>query len=366
MFRYRQRVVTAIILGFLFVCAGCADKSVRVQEFSRENIVMDTLIKITVYAADPQLGEKALNEAFAEFSRINSLADRFSEKSLPDSETSDVYQINQNAQVKPVKVSDDILAMLDRSNYFANLSEGAFDVTIGPIMDLWGFKQTEHHLPSEKEIAEKLALVGYQRIVVDKEQKTVFLPEKGMELDLGGIAKGYATDMAVQRLRELGINSAIINAGGNVYALGSKPDGSPWRVGIQDPRNNNKIIAILRVENTAVVSSGDYERYFIIDGVRYHHIIDPSTGESARQLMSTTVLASSATDADVMSTTLFVLGSERGRELLQKFTNINAVFVDPERNITFSKSLNKQIDILDQANGQVKKEDSEDASSQVE
>ena len=346
---FNRHVVSGIILTlFIFICTGCADKSSRIQEYARENFIMDTLIRINVYSDEPELGRQALEEAFAEFARIDNLTNKFAEKNLSDPEISDVYRVNKNAGVKPVQVSEDTLAMIERSNYFAGLCDGAFDVTVGPVMDLWGFGQTQYHVPSEKELKQKLALVEYRRLVVNKVQKTVFLPGKGMKIDLGGIAKGYATDMVVQKLRQMGIKSAMINVGGNIYALGSKPDGAPWRVGIQDPRDEKKIIAVLSVKDTAVVSSGDYERYFIRDGVRYHHILDPATGKPARKVTGTTILAPSATDADVLSTAIFVLGVGPGSKFVKKIPNVKAVFVDDRQYIAFSKELNKQIEFVDE------------------
>lgn len=349
------RVGLALSVIILLLCGGCGEKQVQVQEFSRENFLMDTLVKMTVYVSEPQVAQKALDEAFAEFHRIDRLADKFTENSPPDGEAGDVGRINRNAGLEPVRVSEDILTMLQRSNNIAGLSGGAFDISIGPVADLWGFKEAEHRLPEETALREKLALVDYRRIEVDEEEKTVFLPEKGMGLDLGGIAKGYATDMAAQTLRQHGIASAMINAGGNVYALGSKPDGSRWRVGIQDPRDSQKIIAILNVENTAVVSSGDYERYFTIDSVRYHHILDPVTGTPARKMMSTTVVTASAADADILSTALFVLGSEQGAQLAARLSGVQAVFVDADSKVTFSEELRGQIEFLDLENYPLKK-----------
>lgn len=343
-----RKLVPAIVLILLVtICGGCTDQSSQVQEYTRENFVMDTLISIKVYSSDAELGRKALNEAFAEFTRIGNLTDKFAAKNLTNPEISDVYRINQNAGLQPVPVSEDTLAMLEKSNYWARLSNGAFDITVGPLMNLWGFGQDQYYIPSDKELKLELALVGYDAIVMDQAEKTVFLPAKGMEIDLGGIAKGYATDMAVQKLRQMGIESAIINAGGNVYALGTKPDGSPWLTGIQDPRNANKIIAVIQAKDMAIVTSGDYQRYFIRDGIRYHHILNPLTGKSAEETISTTVTAPSATEADVLSTTLFVLGPQAGAEFIQQFPNADAVFIDNQRKITLSPEIHKLIQFMD-------------------
>lgn len=343
-----RHVVWGIVLTlFMITCTGCANS--QIQEFTRDNFMMDTLIHIKVYSSDPELAQKALEEAFAEFNRVENLTDKYAEKNMPDPEISDLYRVNKNAGIKPVEVSDDTLAMLERSNYFSRLSDGAFDVTVGPLMDSWGFGQTEYRIPPEQELKSKLALVGYRRMIIDEVQKTVFLPEKGMKIDLGGIAKGYATDLAVQKLRQMGIESAMINAGGNIYALGSRPNGMPWLVGIQDPRDQKKMIALLSVRDAAVVTSGDYKRCFIRDGIRYHHILDPSTGKPAREVISTTIVAPNATDADLLSTALFVLGTGPGAEFIKNFSGVNAVLVNNQREIIFTKGLTDQIEFVDGA-----------------
>lgn len=343
MFLRRQLAAVGILAWFLFMGAGCVDRSTQPQEYIREDFVMNTLIQVRVFAPEAELGQKAGQEVLDEFTRIDHLTDRFAEKNLSDPEISDVYRINQNAGIRPVPVSKDTLTMLERGSYFSTMCSGAFDVTVGPLMNLWGFGQAQYHVPSTEELKSGLELVGYQQVVVDKTRKTVFLPEKGMEIDLGGIAKGYATDKAVQKLRQMGIESALINAGGSVYALGSKPDGEPWLVGIQDPRDEKNLVACLRIKDTAVVTSGDYERYFTRDGVCYHHILDPATGQPARSIMSSTIVAPSAADADVLSTALFVLGSGPGMELVNKISATDAVLVDDLGNITFSEGLSNQI-----------------------
>ncbi|MDD3269283.1 MAG: FAD:protein FMN transferase [Syntrophomonadaceae bacterium] len=349
----RKVVLLSVLSLIMIIVAGCGNKPATIQEYCRENFIMDTLIRIRVFSSDPESGAKALDEAFAEFARIGNLSDKFAEKNLSEPEISDVYRVNKYAGIKAVKVSEDTLAMLEKSQYFADVSNGAFDVTVGPVMDLWGFGQAQYHLPSDRELKQKLTLVGYMRIVINKQQKTVFLPQKGMSIDLGGIAKGYATDRAAQKLRQMGIKSAIINAGGNIYALGSKPDNSSWLAGIQDPREKSRLAAIIKVNDTAVVSSGDYERYFISKGIRYHHILDPSAGKPARKAISTTIVAPSAADADVLSTALFVLGPEKGMALLEKLPGIKAVFIDEHKNITYSPALQNQIDFTDGGGYQV-------------
>jgi len=339
-------VIVTFSLGTI-VMAGCSDRATSLQRYERDNIVMDTLVHIEVYAPEPHKGKQALDAAFAELVRIGDLSDRFAGKNLADPEVSDVFRINSNAGVKPVKVSDDTLAMLNKSLHYAGLSNGAFDPTVGPLMELWGFGQQYCQVPGSEELKASLALVGFQRLVIDSKAKTVFLPVKGMKVDLGGIAKGYATDRAVEKLREMGIHSAIINAGGNVYALGSRPNGTPWTIGIRDPRDRTRIIAVIKAKDAAVATSGDYERYFIKDGVRYHHILDPSTGKPARHLMAVTVVAANAAQADVLATALFVLGPQSGPVMMRSLSGAKAVFVDKQKNVIITPGLKDKLELVE-------------------
>jgi len=318
------------------------------EKISGRFFIMDTYVTITVYSSDKTKGQEAIDQAAAEFQRINNLVGRFLGKNLSNPQESDVYRVNEMAGISPVQVSDDTLAMIKRAIHFAELSGGLFDITIGPIMDLWGFGGEEYHIPPEDELKQALLLTGYQKIIVDEQAKTVYLPGKGMVMDLGGVAKGYATDVAVQKLRALGIKSGIINAGGNIFVLGSKPDGSPWKVGIRDPRDKNGHLAVVDVIDSAVISSGDYERYFEENGVRYHHIMDPSTGKQARGLMATTVIANNSMDADIFSTLMFVLGTEKGMEFKKTLPEVEIVFTNDRKEITYSDGLNGKIEFLNQ------------------
>jgi thiamine biosynthesis lipoprotein len=305
---------------------------------------MDTLVQITVYCNDEQKGKKALENAFAAFERIDVLTDRFSKDGELDYTSSDVIKVNDNAGIKPVQVSVDTINIMQRAYYFAELTEGAFDVSIGPVMDRWGFGKSRQYVPTDEEIKRAMSLVDYRKVEVDPNNYTLFLSKPGMSLDLGGVAKGYATEEAVKALKELGVQHAMINAGGNVYALGGKPDGSPWRVGVQDPRGDKGIIAILSVKDSAVVTSGDYQRYFDQGGVRYHHIINPFTGKQARDVMQTTVVAKSATDADILSTLLFVLGPRRGMSFVKSLPGTGAIFVESDRQVTFTEDLTGRLE----------------------
>ncbi|OPX89992.1 MAG: Thiamine biosynthesis lipoprotein ApbE precursor [Pelotomaculum sp. PtaB.Bin104] len=341
------------LLILILICSGCSLKPAHLKEFSDEKFLMDTLIQVTVYSDNEKSGEEALNKAFAEFARISNLTDRFPKEGKNTAATSDVIRINENAGIKPVQVSTETLSIIQRSLYYAQLSGGAFDITVGPIMDLWGFGKDEQHVPSDEQIRRTLSLVDYRKVTVDPNAGTVYLQKPGMSLDLGGVAKGYATEAAAQVIKESGIKHALINAGGNVYALGTRPDGGPWRVGVRDPRGENGLIAVVSVEDTSVVTSGDYERYFEERGVRYSHLIDPATGKQARSLMQTTVVAASSTDADIINKPLYVLGQSRGMNFANSLPGVGAIFVGADKRVTFTENLRGQLEFTGSGDYQI-------------
>ena len=326
-----KRWILAIIIIVVILCgAGYWLQEVKVKEFTKEAFLMDTLIQITVYHADAGVGRAALEAAMGEYARISALTNRFEQAGK---EPGDVQRINANAGVAPVTVAPDIMEMILASLRYGELSQGAFDITVGPLMDLWGFGLEEQRVPSDQEIVDLLPLIGYQMVEADPERMTVYLPKPGMSLDLGGVAKGYATDKAVAKLKEMGVKYALINAGGNIYCLGTKPDGSLWRVGIRDPRSEGGMIGVVAVRDVSLVSSGDNERYFFEDGVRYSHLLDPTTGKQARDLIQTTVMSVSSTDADILNKPLFVKGPEEGRIFAEEAPIEGALLVTPEKGV---------------------------------
>ena len=326
----KRWVIAVSVALILFAGAGYWLQYVKVKEFTKEAFLMDTLIQITVYHTDAAQGRAAVQAALDEYARISALTNRFA---AAGKEPGDLERINANAGIAPVTVEPDLLEIIRQSLYFGELSQGAFDITVGPLMDLWGFGQEEQQVPSDQEIAAVLPLIGYQLVEVDPERQTVYLPKPGMSLDLGGVAKGYATDQAVAKLRELGVKHALLNAGGNIYCLGTKPDGSLWRVGVRDPRSEGGMIGLVAVKDVSLVSSGDNERYFFEDGVRYSHLLDPATGKQARQLIQTTVMAASSTQADILNKPLFVKGPALGREFAAELPVAGTLLVTPEKEI---------------------------------
>lgn len=306
----KTKSILALILCAAMILALCAcgtdfeDGSTDTSEAHKQFFAMDTIMTITAYGKG---GDEGVENVVAEITALDNLLD-------PALENSTVHMINR-ANGSSIQVSDEILAMLSKAQEVYSSTGGALDLSTYPLSQLWGFidLDTENHeegnIPSEEEIQQKLDLLCFDSITVD--DHNVSIPS-GSAISFGAVAKGYASDAAVAMLKDSGVNSAIVSLGGNVQTLGDqKPDGSLWNVAIQDPNSSDDYLGILQVGETAVITSGSYERYFEKDGVRYHHIIDPKTGKPAdNDLVSVTIVCDSGLTADALSTAMFVLGSE--------------------------------------------------------
>lgn len=282
---------------------------------------MDTMVTITVAADSGQDAEKATEDAFSAIERFGDLINFFSDKS-------ELSLINRNAGIREVKISPDTFDVIEKALYASKKSDGAFDPTIGPEIRLWDFFKKVK--PSEAEIRKNLSFVNYKDVVIDKAGSTVFLKKKGMLMDLGAIAKGYAADLAVATLKRDGIHAGIVANAGDIRAFGLKPDGKPWIIGIKNPRQKNEsdeIFAEIKLRDKAISTSGDYERYFIEDGQRFHHILDPKTGHAAGLCRSVTIIADKGVFTDSFSTAIFVLGHEKGMKLAREL-GLEAVIID--------------------------------------
>ncbi|MDR0638649.1 MAG: FAD:protein FMN transferase [Spirochaetaceae bacterium] len=294
---------------------------VPIIEESRSTFALGTVCNIFLF-------ENGKNDLYTTlFHRLSAIEAVMSANEI--SGVSELSQVNQNAGIRPVAVSGELITVLQRALFFANLTDGAFNPAVGPLVKLWNIGAENARLPGESEIAAALSLIDYCGIEVDEANQTVFLKYEGMSLDLGGIAKGYAADELVNILRAAGIRRAVIDLGGNIYAHGSKTPKQKWRIGIQNPFSpRGEYLAVEESADETLVTSGVYERFFEENGVRYHHILDPKTGYPADSgLLSVTVIAESSLDADALSTSLFVLGYEQGCGLLSRFPGIEAVFV---------------------------------------
>lgn len=307
----------------------------------RSHATMGTLVVITAWTDDETRAAAAFAEAFAEFDRIDRLMSIF----RPDSEIS---RVNAAAGApKGVPVSDEILFVVDKAIEASRLSRGAFDVTVGAFAGLWKFDEDKDGtIPPPELVAERRKLVSFRDVVVSRRARTIRLRRPGQKINLGGIAKGYAVDRAVAILRRHGLGHFIVQAGGDLYVSGRRGDRA-WRVGIRDPRGGRDVFfAFAEVEDATFSTSGDYERFVLRDGRRYHHILDPATGYPATRSRSVTVVAKDATTADALSTALFVMGVEAGMKLVERLPDVEAVFVDAQNRVHISSGLRGKLTIL--------------------
>ena len=296
---------------------------------TEERVMMGTQVIIKVIDPDQEKAKKAIEAAFQEIHRLELLMSNF----IPSTPLS---QINQQAGKSPVSVGPELFHIVERSVEFSKMSDGAFDISFASVGKLWNFRQGV--LPSPDAIKNQLPFVDYSQIKLDEESWSVYLPHSEMEIGLGGIGKGYAVDRAMEVLSSFGIQNAMAMAGGDMLVRGRKGD-EPWQVGLRDPDDEKKILAVLPLENQAISTSGDYERFFIKDGVRYHHILDPETGYPARLCRSVSILASAATTSDALTKPVFILGPERGMALVERLEGVEAIIVDSTGKIWLSSGL---------------------------
>lgn len=283
----------------------------------RTVMLMDTVVDVRV---DGRNSDELVTEVMESMEELEGILSRFIYGS-------EVSEINRRAG-QWVKVSPVTLEVIELGIEMGKLTDGVFDITIGAVLDLWGFGSGQHYVPTEDELAASLATVDYTKVEVDKSLSKVRIP-RGTVLDLGGIAKGYILDVATARLREADVERSIINAGGDINVIGRRPDGKPWRVGVQNPDNPAEIRWVLPLDNESVVTSGDYQRYFMVDNERYHHILDPRTGSPTRELRSVTIVAKNSATSDALSTAVFVLGWKEGRALVERLPDVEAIIVSP-------------------------------------
>ena len=317
----------------------------RSREYRSDQFLMDTLVSVKVYGHNPATLKKAVAAAFAEMRRIAELADNFPQPGTAAYNSSDVCRINAQADRQPVRVDGDIMAMLLLAKKYGELSGGAFDVTVGPLMELWNFGGKAPHVPPDDRIQAALELVGSRHLILNEKDRTVFLTRRGMKLDLGAIAKGYATEKALQVLEKHGVRKALIDAGGNIRVLGRNAHGKPWSIGIKDPRKADAVVAVLSLEDAAAVTSADYYRSFAVDGKRYHHILDPRSGYPADRNMSVTVVTKDAGLADTLSTVFFVLPPDRALELAGKMAGVELFLVTADGRIRHTPALGRKLTV---------------------
>jgi thiamine biosynthesis lipoprotein len=303
------------------------------QAFKKAMKLMGNHFEITVVAGDEEWACQAIGAAVHEIQRIERLLTTYSE----DSETA---LINAHAGMLPVTVSSETFGLIERSIRISKLTQGAFDITYGSIdKRLWNFDPSMTSLPDAETAKKSIRLIDYRRIELDPRDLTVFLPERGMRIGFGGIGKGYAAEMAKKLLRQMGVTSGVVNASGDLTAWGYQPDGEPWTIGIVDPASAGRIFSWLNITDMALATSGNYEKYAVIDGKRYSHTIDPRTGMPVTGVKSVTILCPNAEIADAMATPVMVMGIHAGLDMINQMQNIEAVLIDDKDNVYTSDNI---------------------------
>jgi thiamine biosynthesis lipoprotein len=334
-----MKTASNIIISFLFLSlfSITAQTDTTMYKISVMKYLMGTTVETTARCTDVNYCKKALMAEYTEMQRI--------ENQLScEKDSSEISEINRAAGLYPVKVSYETLEMLKRSKAYCKKYNGVFDVTIGPLSDLWGFSEDkEIVLPPDTTIKKLAKLVNYDNMIINERDTTVFLEKKGMAIDLGGIAKGYAIDRGSAILLKMGITNFILNAGGDIYVSGTKDKETLWKVGIKHPRKTNDLVAEFDLKDYAVATSGDYERFKIINGIRYHHILNPATGYPGRLSESSTILAPTAEEADATATYVFLLGWKKA--LSDKKLNYPLLIVSADGTVHFNQVFKKNYNL---------------------
>ncbi|PKP25375.1 MAG: thiamine biosynthesis protein ApbE [Bacteroidetes bacterium HGW-Bacteroidetes-2] len=302
------------------------------QTFQKTTKLMGSRFDITVVANNEAEGNSFIAMAINEISRIEKLISSWD----TDSQTSD---INRNAGIQEVKVDPELFDLIDRSIKISKLTDGAFDISFASMDKIWKFDGSMTEKPTDEAIAKSVEKIGYKNILLNKEKHTVFLKKEGMKIGFGGIGKGYAADKTKALLIEKGVSAGIINASGDMNTWGKQPDGKSWMVAITNPLNKEKVFSWLPIDNSAIVTSGNYEKFIFFDNVRYSHIIDPRTGYPTTGIISATILSPSAELADALATGVFVMGVEVGLDFINQLKGVECILVDENNKIFTSNHI---------------------------
>lgn len=324
----RKKLAISIIVAFLAMTALTASA----EWFHKNENIMGTLIQVELWHKDAEKAKKIIAQVMDEMHRIDSLMS-------PYKPTSELSKINRDAHANEIIISKEMFELIEKSLYYSELTGGKFDITFASIGNLYDYRAKQK--PSQADIQAQLPLINYHLIHLNASRSGIRLDKPRVAIDLGGIAKGHAVDNAIALLKQQNIQHAIVTAGGDSRIIGDKI-GRPWMIGIQDPRSKKNVVAVLPLKDTAVSTSGDYERYFVADGTRYHHIINPSTGDSARLTRSATVIGTRCTDTDALSTSLFVMGPKQGIALVEKLEGTEAVIVTNQGKLLYSSGFLNQ------------------------
>lgn len=321
-----------LLLIFITTLIGCDKNTTSNSDvLSRTELFMGTVVTITLYDSNDS---SILDKAFDRVAEIESLV------SINDSGT-ELDKVNDSAGISPIEVTPTTFEIVEKGLEYSKLSNGDFDITIGPLVKLWSIGLDEAKVPTQEEIDSVLPSIDYNLLELNKENHTIFLKNKNMMIDLGSIAKGYAADEISHILTENDVNSAIIDLGGNIYAHGIKPSGKDWNIGIQNPFNNRgDIIGVLKVKNKTVVTSGIYERYIEKDGIKYHHLLNPHTGYPfENNIAGVSIITDKSIDADALSTIVFAKGLEEGLKFVETLPNVDAIFITTDNKVYITNDI---------------------------
>jgi thiamine biosynthesis lipoprotein len=315
------------VLVFLSATLGATSCAAPLRKFEVTRTMMDTFVTVTVYAGDEAKATEAIDAALDRMEEIVAVASIYDEESQ-------AFQLNRDGFLEAP--SEDLRQIITRSLEYGELSDGAFDITVQPLLELWeGGLWQEPPEVQQQLIDETLKLVDWEKVIVEKDR--IYFAEPGMKITLGGIAKGYAASEALKTIRSLGIKSALVDAGGDMAALGSKPDGEPWFIALLNPDDVTQSLANFEIEGKAITTSGNYARFFDPEQ-EAGHILNPKTGYSAQDCISATVIADNATQADALSTAIFVMGPEEGVKLIESLSNVECLIVSADRTTIYASS----------------------------
>jgi thiamine biosynthesis lipoprotein len=331
------RVQTCLLTLLVSALSGCVGAPTGQESavVTRAQMQMGTLVKITVVARSEAVAQAAATAGFTEIRRLEELLSTW----IP---TSELSRVNASAGVMPVHVSPETLTVVQRAVQVADMTDGGFNIAIGPAVDAWRVTEGQR-IPTESELDALRPLVDLQAVHVDVREQTIYLGKAGMRIDVGGIGKGYAADQAVDALRRAGAIAGVVALSGDIKTFGRLPGGKMFPVGIQHPRKDGSVLAWIDLQDEAISTAGDYERFFEREGVRYHHILDPRTLQPARSCQSVTVIAREGVWADGLDTGIFVMGPERGMELVERLPDVEAIIVDKDGRLLVSSGLKQRI-----------------------
>ncbi len=332
--RMKKSLFIALCLCYIFILTACSASppSAPAEPIKKSEFLLGTICEITIY---DKIDEKVFDEAF---SRITDIEKKMT---INNADTSEIIKLNEASGKESVKLSPDTFFVLEKGIYYSTLANGSFDITVGPLVKQWNIGTDYAAVPNADELKQAMGLIDYKKLDLDKNNFSAKLQQEGMKVDLGAIAKGYAADEAAAVLTKNGVKHAIVNLGGNILVIGGKTNGTLWKIGVQNPYDaRGEYVGIMNMKDEAIVSSGTYERYFEENGKIYHHILDPKTGyPSDNDLVSVSIVTSKSIDGDGLSTSTFLLGLEKGMELIEHLDDVEAVFITKNKEVYVSSGL---------------------------